>query len=259
MDSAPGTDAARGVSDPRWTDAARGVITPVPGSVPPALLWGYRVLFVAVVAIYITIVYAAVRALQGNFGASPLFVLLAVGPAIIMGVFLLPLVPLSELPENWVQQQLPAARLRRGCCPSCGYRINPATRREGARWRCPECGGEERVPPLVEPSWSALRRFLQMAVVGYLAGIIVGEALVQIDEWRFRAEVRTIRSRAPTTGPDGGLSVPALARARQWPGSFATLHWSAEGGFESEAPGLGSARLRSRRDSAPPGATISVP
>lgn len=219
----------------------------LPARVPPGVLWLFRASFVLVIAAYVVIVYVAIRAMQGNFGPSPLFVLLAIVPVLIMGVFLLPLVPLSELPENWILQQVPASRRRRGLCPGCAYPMTASVRRD-APTTCPECGSDGRVRPLVEPSWSALRRFAQLAIVGYLLGITVGEVLIQIDESRFRQEVNAARGGSMTGSgasatPGGTLPASvAVARPRQWPGSFATLRWSFERGFESEAPGIASRR-----------------
>lgn len=198
----------------------------LPARVSPLPLWSFRAAFTLVVATYVVIVYIAVRAMQGNFGASPTYVLFAIVPVIILGVFLLPLVPLAELPENWVLQQLPASRRRRGLCPSCAYPM-PA----GAP-RCPECGSDGRVRPLVEPSWSAVRRFAQMALVGLVLGVAIGETFIQIDERRFRAEVEAMPAPVP------GTIAADVSRPRQWPASFATLRWSPERGFEAEAPGL---------------------
>jgi len=202
----------------------------LPARVPPLPLWSFRAAFTLVVTAYVVIVYIAVRAMQGNFGASPTYVLFAIVPVVILGVFLLPLVPFAELPENWVLQQLPASRRRRGLCPSCAYPMSADAP------RCPECGSDGRVRPLVEPSWSALRRFAPMALFGLVLGVAIGETLVQVDERRFRAEV------AAMSAPVPGTTAADVSRPRQWPGSFATLRWSHERGFEADAPGLGAKR-----------------
>jgi len=232
----------------------------LPARVPPGMLWSFRAIFTLVIAAYVVIAYIAVRSMQGHFGASVVFVLWAIVPVIVLGVFTLPLVPLAELPENWMLQQLPASRRRRGLCPACGYPMARTSRESDARGAmriCPECGSDGRVRPLVEPSWSALGRFLQMAVIAYLLGIVIGESLIQMDERRFRNEVSTLRasSAAPAPGPppdrapstvssEATAAASALRgkavhwRPRQWPGSFATMRWTEERGFESEAPGL---------------------
>jgi|GEM_PF-2630296 len=232
-------------------DAERHDDALLPARVPPTILWSYRLALVLLIAAYVTIVYIAVRAMQGTFGFSVLSVLFATGPVLVLGVFVLPLVPLTELPENWVLQQLPASRRKRGLCPACAY---PMPDRSG---RCPECGSDGRVRPLIEPSWSALRRFLQLALIAYALGVVVGEALVQIDEFRFRREVAALAANARESSPGVDGSSPigrssgaseqstglagafvGTSRPRLWPGSFATLRWTLDRGFEAEAPGL---------------------
>jgi len=204
------------------TPGAKVESAPLPSSVPPLLLWGFRAALVVLLALYYGVVFASMRALQGHFGWSPWWTLVALIPTLIMSVFVLPLAAVAQLPENWSLQYLPASRRRRGLCPACGY---PWTSESST---CPECGGDGRVRPLIELSASAFRVFGWIALTALVLGAAAAEACVQIDEHRFRREVERVqRTRA-------GMPVE---RPRQWPGSFATLRWDPARGFESEAPG----------------------
>lgn len=239
------SDVGRELLPPRGADDLGAAIPGelLPARVSPGLLWSYRTAFALVIAAYVVIIYIAVRAMQGSFGASPIFVLYAIVPILILGVFTLPLVPLAELPENWVLHQMPAQRRKRGLCPACAYPMP----RDAAL--CSECGSDGRVRAIIEPSWSSLKRFMQLALIGYLLGIVVGETLIQIDEWRFRREAaieEAALQRTPRVAIPGASAATATSmhvRPRHWPGSFATLRWTPERGFEAEAPGLGPRRV----------------
>lgn len=189
-----------------------------PRSIPPFHLWLFRVGFVVVLAAYYGLFFVAVRSLQGHFGFSPWYSLAALAPTAVMTLFVLPLAVFSQLPERWILHHLPAQRSRRGLCPECGYRIAATN---GA---CPECGAIRAPRPMIEFSSSSFRTFAWLALLGFLLGGALGETFVQIDEWRFREEVRRALDRDP---------LAPVERRREWPGNFATLTWTAERGFES--------------------------
>lgn len=206
----------------------------------PFHLWLFRGAFVALLAAYDGAFFIAARSLQGHFGFSIGWWLQALAATAVMTLFVLPLAVFARLPQHWVEQHRPASRWRRGLCPHCGHAWRGgrdpggSLHEPGQRPRsdaappaiCPECGAEPRAPSYVELSSASFRAFGAMALVALLLGAVLGELLVQLDEWRFRGEVaREMERGAPT----------AFERRRQWPGGFATLRWTPEHGIGDHA------------------------
>ncbi len=204
-------------------------------------VWLFRGGFTAVLAAYYGIFFVAARALQGHVGFDWRWSLGALAATTVMTLFVIPLAVASRLPENWSRDYLPAIRWKRGLCPECGYRLGedvpevetatPHTAPAPSIARhCPECGAVPQARPIRDLASASLRTFAWMALVGLLVGGAAGEAFVQIDEWRFRAEVeRAI--------PGGATR---MERRREWPGSFARISWSPERGFEAQQFGTGA-------------------
>ncbi|MBM4113090.1 MAG: hypothetical protein FJ253_06910 [Phycisphaerae bacterium] len=207
----------------------------VPARAPPTILWAYRALFVMVMGAYFTIAYESLRAVQGSFGFTIGQVARAIPPALALGIFLVPLVLLVELPEMVLLRGIPNRRRRRGLCPGCGY---PRALDDHA---CPECESDGFVRPAIRPTLATLRRFGAMLLLALLLGAAVGETLMQLDEARFRSEVR---ARPPIVLLGGTPSPDDLIfqRRRQWPGSFSWLWGTRNGQFFATSPAIDAPR-----------------
>lgn len=183
-----------------------------------ALGW---IVTVGFLAIYDFVVHASFRGMLPAFGFQFGPFLQALFGTIVMGLFVIWLVTLAELPEMWFAHRRPSRLHREGRCPACGQ-----PRGTGSPITCAECGhGFDDVPPPYSLGLSAVRRFGVALGLGLLFGVTAAEVSIALDEASMRAKAEPF-ARTTTGGAPAELTFH-----RAWPATFARVHWSAADGF----------------------------
>jgi len=186
------------------------------------------VLAVGFMGFYFHIAHALMRGLAPSFGLDTGAIATATFGTVAMGLGIVWLVFIAELPEMWFLHRRPHRLMREGRCPVCGHPVRAA----GVE-RCGECGGAvDRLPPSYAVGWRAVKRFCIALVLAFLVGTITAEVVIAADERSMRSAVRSLTSK-PRTNSSG--EPPDLTFTRRWPASFSKVEWSAESGFRPVA------------------------
>lgn len=185
-----------------------------------AVGWIVTVTFLAA---YDFVVHVSFRGMLPAFGFEIGPFLQALFGTVVMGLFVVWLVTLAELPEMWFAHRRPALWHRAGRCPACGHpRGDPAQR------DCPECGhGFDDVPPPYSLGLTAVRRFSLALLLGMLFGVSAAELHIAVDEDRMRRDAAALAAAAT----NGGGSPTGHVFHRSWPASFSRVQWSPELGL----------------------------
>lgn len=206
-------------------DASRAI-----GPVPAWAVWTHRAVVLISLAFYCFLVYVLVRPLAGTFGFDPWTTIKSLGVVVILGGFVVCLLPLVDLPTIWFSHRRPIARARRGRCPGCGYPRSPLTTGE----LCPECGATDALPARWQISPQTLLRFVVLLLVAIILGSTLGECWLILDESSFRREA------SARSYPNPG---DYFSRTRSWPNAHSTMTYTLENGPVSD-PILASERIR---------------
>ena len=158
-------------------------------------------------SVYCFTTYALIRPLFGTVGFDVTIVLksmLAVG---VLGIFVLWLAPMTQMPSIIHQHVTPARRFRRGACPGCGY---PSADQIPAG-QCPECGAAFLEPPEWRLRGGVVMSFLMLFATAVLVGTTVAETRLLVDERQWLQDC---------SSPGGEL---LESRSRIWPSGYALL------------------------------------
>ncbi len=186
--------------------------------------WGslVRVLVLLAMAGHVFYLYSLARAWSHVVG-------LDAGSATALGLFALAtLVPLAwgaivllDLPEI-VRGHRGRRRWEQGCCPRCGY---PLVAAPGDS--CPECGAPRREPGSFWFGWSAVGRFVSLALAAWIIGCSAAEGWAWMDETSFAREGEAYLRQ---TTADIRYSRP-----RRWPVDQ-RLYYTRGGGISADPP-----------------------
>lgn len=172
---------------------------------------------------YFHVAHAVMRGLAPSFGIEAGAIATATFGTIAMGLGIVWLVFIAELPEMWFLHRRPHRLVRDGRCPACGHPVRAA----GVK-NCGECGEDvDRLPPSYAVGWRAVKRFCIALVLAFLVGTLSAEIVIAADERMMRSTVRSITEQGNT--PVGSLEV---SFTRRWPASFSRVNWSPESGFQ---------------------------
>lgn len=199
-------------------------------TIPPWASWTHRVLLLAGLTFYCFLVYALIRPLFGTFGFDVTTTAKTVLAVCLLGVFVLWLFPLVDIPLILFHDRRPRARARKGKCPQCGYPRPP----EELDTACSECGASGRVPPTWELSVNTLVRFAIFLLIAIILGSAIAEWRILTDEMRFKQQAS--RRSYPQPGD-------SYTQSRTWPSTYATMSYTLENGAASD-PVLESQRIR---------------
>ena len=190
--------------------------------------------------------YALIRPLFGTIGFDATTVFKTTLAVIVLGIFVLWLAPMTNIPSIIHQHVAPSRRFRRGKCPGCGY---PGAERGGAR-ECPECGAAFREPPEWRLRGGVVVSFLLLFLAAVVLGGTVAETRLLADERQWMHDCSL----------PGGSRLES--RARIWPSGYSLLFNDPVEGPYAE-PLDGSRRdpearpLRSRRTDSVVGGPLS--
>lgn len=177
---------------------------------------------------YFHIAHALMRGLAPSFGIDAAAIATATFGTVAMGLGIVWLVFIAELPEMWFLHRRPHRLVRDGRCPACGHPVRAA----GVE-RCGECGAEvDRLPPSYAVGWRAVKRFCIAFALAFLIGTVTAEVVIAADERSMQSTVRSLNSKPRTSGSG---EAPDLIFSRRWPASFSRVEWSAEWGFRPVA------------------------
>ena len=199
-------------------------------TIPTWLNWTCRLAVLSGLILYCFLVYTLVRPLFATFGFDSWTTTRACATVILLGAFVLFLLPLADLPLIWLRHARPAARARRGNCPHCGYPRHPGSESNA----CPECGSLPEMPGPWELSRQTIIRFLLLLLIAVIAGSTLGETMLLLDESSF------LRDAEARSYPLPGDS---YSRQRAWPNTHATMTFTLEDGARCE-PMAESKRIR---------------
>ncbi len=190
-----------------------------------ALGWCLAILFLGS---YFFVTHAVMRGLVPTFGWNAGDLATATFGTVAMGLGVVWLVALAELPEIWYLHRRPHRLMHQGRCPACGHPI-----REAGVDRCGECGIDASwLPAPYVFGWRAARRFAGTLMLGFLFGVFAAEVSIALDEDRMRStiEARTVRD----GGTPAGATDLNITFNRAWPASFSRVEWSSRYGFTPE-------------------------
>lgn len=199
-------------------------------SVPAWATWTHRVVLLGGLVFYCFLVYVLVRPLFGTFGFDGWSTAKSLGAVLILGAFVLCLLPLADLPLIWFRHRRPIARVRHGRCPQCGYPRGASTEQE----ICPECGATGVPPEPWQLSPRTAFRFVILLLVAIVLGSTLGEWWLLLDEEAFRQDASARSYPLPND---------SFSRARAWPNTYSTMTYTLENGAVSD-PILASKRIR---------------
>jgi hypothetical protein len=193
-------------------------------SADPIPIWAstlHRALLVGFLGCYTLVTYLLVRPLFETIGFDAGTTMKSMVVVALLTSLMIFLLPVADLPSIWFLHHRPARRRRRGRCPDCGY---PLERIEVGTV-CPECGSDGTLPEPWRPNRGTVRRFLLALLLALLAGSVVGEWFLLVDEARFRQEAAVRRYAVPSE---------TYSRSRQWPNQHARMSYSPARGAVAE-------------------------
>ncbi|MAD18909.1 MAG: hypothetical protein CMJ52_01630 [Planctomycetaceae bacterium] len=194
-------------------------------------LWASLLGWVAAVGFmgfYFHVAHAVMRGLTPSFGLDSGAIATATFGTIAMGLGIVWLVFIAELPEMWFLHRRPHLMARDGRCPACGHPVRAA-----GMDHCGECGvAVDRLPPSYAVGWRAVKRFSVALLLGFLAGTITAEVVIAADERSMRSTIRSLTSR-PEAVPSA--EPREMTFTRRWPASFSSVDWSEDSGFQPVA------------------------
>ena len=186
------------------------------------------VLAIGFMGFYFHIAHAVMRGLAPCFGIDSGAIATATFGTVAMGLGIVWLVFIAELPEMWFIHRRPHRLMRDGRCPACGHPVRAA----GVD-QCGECGADvDRLPPSYAVGWRAVKRFTIALVLAFLVGTVTAEVVIAADERSMRSAVRSVTAKTPAAASGQRLE---LTFARRWPASFSKVEWNSESGFQPVA------------------------
>ena len=156
---------------------------------------------------YCFTMYALIRPLFGTIGFDATTVFKTTLAVIVLGIFVLGLAPMTNIPSIIHQHVAPSRRFRRGECPGCGY---PEADRIESR-ECPECGAAFREPPEWRMRSGMVTSFLLLFLIAVVLGGTIAETRLLVDEQRWMHDCSL----------PGGARLES--RARIWPSGYSLL------------------------------------
>lgn len=192
----------------------------------------FRSLFILTITGFAFAAYSLIRPLFGTFGFDFNTTMKSAGAVLVLGVFVVWLIPMVDLHIGIFEHVLPGRRFKQGRCPQCGH---PKTPHEEVR-SCSECGRPYGAPE----DWRLKKRtvfnFLLWMTVGLLFGSTIGETRLALDERRWIVECRTLEEMSPE-------ELGFRTRRRCWPSRYSELYYRTGQGPYAE-PLVSNQRMR---------------
>ena len=184
------------------------------------------VLAIGFMGFYFHVAHAVMRGLAPSFGIDSGAIATATFGTVAMGLGIVWLVFIAELPEMWFLHRRPHRLVKDGRCPMCGHPVRAA----GVD-QCGECGADvDHLPPSYAVGWRAVKRFCIALALAFLVGTISAEIVIAADERSMRSTVRSMNSQTGITASGKPLEITF---SRRWPASFSRVDWNSEFGFRA--------------------------
>ncbi len=174
----------------------------------------FRSVFVLTISAFAFASYSLIRPLFGTFGFDLATIIKSAGAVLVLGVFVVWLIPMVDLHIGIFEHVLPARRFKQGRCPRCGH---PKTPHKATR-SCSECGRALEAPDGWRLDRGTVLNFMLWMAAGLFFGSAIGETRLTLDENRWIEGCRILEEMSSE-------SLGFRTRRRTWPSSYSELYY----------------------------------